>query len=47
MSECEAGVEGGADHVQLSVVEGNRAAEALYERLGFEPYSRLRTILFH
>jgi ribosomal protein S18 acetylase RimI-like enzyme len=35
-----------ADHVQLSVVEGNTAAEGLYERLGFRPFARLRTILF-
>jgi len=43
---CEAAFEQGADHVQLSVVEGNRAAQILYERMGFEPFSRLRTILF-
>ena len=36
----------GADHVQLAVVSGNSAAEQLYERLGFEPFARLRTILF-
>jgi ribosomal protein S18 acetylase RimI-like enzyme len=35
-----------AEHVQLAVVEGNHAARALYEGLGFEPFSRLRTILF-
>ncbi len=44
---CREAFEEGADHVQLSVVEGNRAAEALYERLGFERFERLRTILFH
>jgi predicted GNAT family acetyltransferase len=32
--------------VQLAVVEGNAAAELLYERLGFRPFSRLRTVLF-
>lgn len=36
----------GAGHVQLAVVSGNAAAERLYERLGFEPFARLRTILF-
>ncbi len=36
----------GADHVQLAVVSGNTTAERLYERLGFEPFARLRTILF-
>jgi len=35
-----------ADHVQLAVIEDNRPAIALYEALGFEPFSRLRTILF-
>jgi RimJ/RimL family protein N-acetyltransferase len=37
---------GGADHVQLAVVEGNESARALYEGLGFKPFARLRTILF-
>ena len=36
----------GADHVQLAVVVGNTNAERLYERLGFEPFGQLRTILF-
>jgi ribosomal protein S18 acetylase RimI-like enzyme len=43
---CRRAFAAGADHVQLSVVEGNRPAESLYEGLGFEPYARLRTILF-
>ena len=38
--------ESGADHVQLAVVEGNEPAQRLYEGLGFEAYSRLRTVLF-
>jgi ribosomal protein S18 acetylase RimI-like enzyme len=38
--------ESGADHVQLAVVEGNLPAIRLYEGLGFEPFSELRTILF-
>ncbi len=33
-------------HLQLSVVEGNLAGEALYAGLGFEPAGRLRTLLF-
>lgn len=37
----------GAAHVQLAVVEGNDRATALYRDLGFEPFQRLRTILFH
>lgn len=41
----EAFVEG-ADHVQLTVVEGNDAGVRLYEGLGFEPFARFRTILF-
>jgi hypothetical protein len=32
--------------VQLAVVEGNAAGERLYERIGFKPFARLRTILF-
>jgi len=43
---CSMAFERGADHVQLSVVEGNCAAQVLYERMGFEPFSHLRTILF-
>jgi ribosomal protein S18 acetylase RimI-like enzyme len=36
----------GAEHVQLAVVSGNTTAERLYERLGFEAFARLRTVLF-
>jgi len=36
----------GADHVQLAVVDGNDAAQRLYEGLGFKPFGRVRTILF-
>jgi ribosomal protein S18 acetylase RimI-like enzyme len=36
----------GADHVQLAVVSGNGSAERLYERLGFEAFAQLRTVLF-
>ena len=36
----------GAARVQLAVVAGNTSAERLYERLGFEPFARLRTVLF-
>lgn len=43
---CREAFDAGADHVQLAVVEGNDAARGLYERLGFEPFDRLRTILF-
>ncbi len=43
---CRRAFAAAADHVQLSVVEGNTAAENLYERLGFRPFARLRTILF-
>ncbi len=37
----------GAAHVQLAVVEGNVRASTLYRHLGFEPFSELRTILYH
>jgi predicted GNAT family acetyltransferase len=43
---CQEAFESGADHVQLAVVNGNAAAERLYERLGFEPFAQLRTVLF-
>lgn len=43
---CRLAFESGADHVQLSVVEGNQAALALYARLGFRPHATLRTLLF-
>jgi RimJ/RimL family protein N-acetyltransferase len=43
---CRAAFEAGATHVQLSVVDGNAAARALYAALGFAPHSTLRTILF-
>lgn len=36
----------GASHVQLAVVAGNERACGLYRKLGFEPFSELRTILF-
>jgi RimJ/RimL family protein N-acetyltransferase len=35
-----------AEHVQLAVVDGNTAAVALYEQLGFVRFARLRTVLF-
>lgn len=43
---CRQAFASGAEHVQLSVVEGNRAALALYEALGFRPHATLRTLLF-
>lgn len=43
---CHEAFASGADHVQLAVVEGNTPGEHLYERLGFKPFARLRTILF-
>ena len=43
---CREAFRAGADHVQLAVVEGNAAAQRLYESLGFKPFAKLRTILF-
>jgi ribosomal protein S18 acetylase RimI-like enzyme len=43
---CREAFRAGAEHVQLSVVDGNRAGRGLYEGLGFEPFAVLRTILF-
>lgn len=43
---CREAFAAGADHVQLTVVEGNVPALRLYESLGFEPFAELRTILF-
>jgi predicted GNAT family acetyltransferase len=43
---CREAFEADADHVQLAVVEGNVAGHRLYERLGFQPFTTLRTILF-
>lgn len=45
-SLCRVAFAAGAEHVQLSVVQGNAAARDLYARLGFRPHSTLRTILF-
>jgi predicted GNAT family acetyltransferase len=43
---CRRAIAEGADHVQLAVVDGNLAAIALYEALGFVRFARLRTVLF-
>jgi RimJ/RimL family protein N-acetyltransferase len=43
---CREAFGAGARHVQLAVVEGNVAAQRLYEGLGFRPFAKLRTILF-
>jgi ribosomal protein S18 acetylase RimI-like enzyme len=43
---CREAFANGADHVQLSVVDGNQAGTSLYESLGFRPFAKLRTILF-
>ena len=43
---CREAFAAGADHVQLTVVDGNEAATRLYESLGFKPFMKLRTILF-
>ncbi len=43
---CREAFSQGADHVQLSVVDGNQQAIRLYERVGFRPFDQLRTVLF-
>jgi predicted GNAT family acetyltransferase len=43
---CRQAFAAGADHVQLAVVDGNEPGRRLYESLGFEPFGKLRTILF-
>ncbi len=43
---CARAFAAGANHVQLSVVDGNVAAYGLYEALGFERLGELRTLLF-
>jgi ribosomal protein S18 acetylase RimI-like enzyme len=43
---CREAFASGADHVQLAVVDGNEPGRALYESLGFQPFAKLRTILF-
>ena len=43
---CRRAFASGAAHVQLAVIEGNEAAERLYEGLGFRRFARLRTLLF-
>jgi RimJ/RimL family protein N-acetyltransferase len=43
---CREAFASGADHVQLTVVDGNVAGRRLYERLGFKAFAKLRTILF-
>jgi len=43
---CREAFAAGASHVQLAVVEGNASARALYEGLGFEQFTELRTVLF-
>jgi RimJ/RimL family protein N-acetyltransferase len=43
---CRRAFASGSAHVQLAVIEGNEAAEQLYEGLGFQRFARLRTLLF-
>ena len=45
-SLCAAAFDRGAEHVQLSVVRGNRSAAGLYAKLGFRSLMPLRTLLF-
>jgi len=43
---CRQAFAAGAEHVQLAVVDDNKAAQRLYEGIGFKPVGKLRTILF-
>jgi predicted GNAT family acetyltransferase len=43
---CQQAFAAGAEHVQLAVVDGNEPGRRLYETLGFQPFAKLRTILF-
>ncbi len=43
---CRIAFSQGAQHVQLTVVNGNAAAETLYEEIGFRRFEMLRMILF-
>jgi predicted GNAT family acetyltransferase len=43
---CREAFRAGTNHVQLAVVDGNIAAERLYQKLGFRSFAKLRTILF-
>ena len=45
-SLCREAFASGAEHIQLAVVEDNGPGQALYEGIGFEATSQLRTILF-
>ncbi len=38
--------EAGAGHLQLAVLEDNLAGQRLYQRLGFEPFTRQRVLVF-
>ncbi len=43
-SLCKQAFVSGAAHVQLSVVDGNRAGMKLYTGIGFRPFARLRVL---
>ncbi len=43
---CRQAFAQGASHLQLAVIDGNQAAQNLYESMGFRAFDRLRTILF-